>query len=283
MEFSILIPTLNNLNYLKICINSIKKNSKFNHEILVHSNNSTDDTSLYLKENNIKEIRSDKNYGLCTALNQLAEQAKHNFLLFIHDDMYICPEWEDALLNEINSFDHFNFYISGIMIERKNGHINYNFGNTFADFDEEKLLKLYNSFDYHNIQGADKNPSLVHKSVWNKVNGMSEEFNPGDGSDPDFIYKLWNSGVRIFKGLSDFRVYHFGSLTTRKNSHIELNDGTKTFLKKWGITPNFFRLFYLQSNTKYNGPLQEPKRNLLYLLSLFICKLKLIYIKLIRF
>ena len=29
--FSIIIPTLNNLKYLKFCIESIEKNSKFNH------------------------------------------------------------------------------------------------------------------------------------------------------------------------------------------------------------------------------------------------------------
>ena len=32
--FSIIIPTFNNLEYLKLCIQSIKKNSKFNHEIM---------------------------------------------------------------------------------------------------------------------------------------------------------------------------------------------------------------------------------------------------------
>ena len=31
--FSILIPTFNNLKYLEICIKSLKKNSKFDHEI----------------------------------------------------------------------------------------------------------------------------------------------------------------------------------------------------------------------------------------------------------
>ena len=36
--FSILIPTYNNLNYLKICLNSIKKNSKFDHQIIIHVN-----------------------------------------------------------------------------------------------------------------------------------------------------------------------------------------------------------------------------------------------------
>ena len=277
MEFSILIPTLNNINYLKICINSIKKNSKYNHEILVHSNNSTDETSLYLMENNIKEIKSDKNYGLCTALNQLAEQAKHDFLLFLHDDMYICPNWEDSLINEIKTHNHINFYLTGIMIEKTNGHINYNFGNNYLDFNEKSLLEMYNFFPYQDIQGADKNPSLIHKNIWKNVNGMSLEFNPGDGSDPDFICKLWKSGIRIFKGISNFRVYHFGSITTRKNKSINLNNGSKTFLKKWGFSHKFLRKHYLQSDTKYIEPLKEPNKNLLFYFDLTKCKLKLFY------
>ena len=56
MQFSILIPTLNNLDYLKLCLNSLKKNSVYDHEILVHSNNSSDGTSDFLKLHNIKEI-----------------------------------------------------------------------------------------------------------------------------------------------------------------------------------------------------------------------------------
>ena len=34
--FSIVIPSWNNLEYLKLCIESLKKHSKFEHEILVH-------------------------------------------------------------------------------------------------------------------------------------------------------------------------------------------------------------------------------------------------------
>ena len=65
MNFTFLIPTINNYNH---------KNSKFNHQILVHSKNSKDETSNYLKSQSIYEIKSDKNYGLCTALNQLAQK-----------------------------------------------------------------------------------------------------------------------------------------------------------------------------------------------------------------
>ena len=51
--FSIIIPTFNNLNYLRLCLDSIKKNSKFNHEIIVHINDGSDGTLEYIKSNKI--------------------------------------------------------------------------------------------------------------------------------------------------------------------------------------------------------------------------------------
>ena len=274
MNISIIIPTFNNLEYLKICVKSIKKNSKYNHEILVHSNNSNDGTSEFLKSENIKEIKSQKNLGLCTALNELSKHAKNDYLLFIHDDMYICPGWDEVLDKEIKSYDHNNFYLAGAMIQKINGHINFNFGDTYKNFNEKKLLELYSTFFLNDIQGADKNPSIVHRELWNKVNGMSEEFNPGDASDPDFVLKLWNQNVRIFKVLSKFRVYHFGSLTTRKKKNLIQNRGDKTFLKKWGITTKFFKKYFLRSKTKFNGPLNEPELTIGYIIGLISCKIK---------
>ena len=42
--FSILIPTLNNINYLKICLESLKKNSSLKNEIIIHVNDGLDGT-----------------------------------------------------------------------------------------------------------------------------------------------------------------------------------------------------------------------------------------------
>ena len=61
--FSIVIPTLNNINYLKMCISSIKKNSKYDHEIIVHVNIGSDGTLEFLKKNNIKFTYTDYNAG----------------------------------------------------------------------------------------------------------------------------------------------------------------------------------------------------------------------------
>ena len=50
---SIIIPTFNNLDYLKICINSIRKNSSYKNEILLHINEGTDGTLDYANKNNL--------------------------------------------------------------------------------------------------------------------------------------------------------------------------------------------------------------------------------------
>ena len=70
--------------------------------------------------------------------------------------------------------------------------------------------------NFYDFQGSTWAPHLIHKDIWNKVGGFSEEFFPGTGSDPDLNKKLWDIGVRIFKGINDFKVYHFGSIVTRK-------------------------------------------------------------------
>ena len=80
--------------------------------------------------------------------------------------------------------------------------------------------------------------------------------------------------------LSKFKVYHFGSITTRK-SNISLNDGTKKFLLKWGFTPRFFRKHYLKGDDriKYDGALSDVKVSLNVLIDLLINKLKFLYYK----
>jgi len=52
--FSIVIPTWNNLDYLKLCIESLQKYSKFDHEILVHVNDGSDGTLDWLVSKGIK-------------------------------------------------------------------------------------------------------------------------------------------------------------------------------------------------------------------------------------
>ena len=275
--FSIIIPTYNNYDYLKLCIKSIKKNSIHDHELIFHINDGSDGTLAFIQNEGYKFTHSENNIGLCSSINKAAKLSNYQYILYSHDDMYFCPNWDKVLINEIKNLNHDNFYLSGTMIEPYSGHIVCNFGTNFNNFKENELLISYKEINFYDHQGTHFAPHLVSKKMWNKVGGFSEEFNPGIASDPDFNMKLWKEGVRIFKGLNDFKVYHFGSLTTRKKKNFVQNRGDKTFLKKWGITTKFFKKYYLKSNTKYKGPLTKPKLSLNYIFGLMICKIKLFF------
>tara|TARA_B100001175_G_scaffold293488_1_gene280011 strand:- start:674 stop:964 length:291 start_codon:yes stop_codon:yes gene_type:complete len=92
--------------------------------------------------------------------------------------------------------------------------------------------------------------------------------------------KLWLNNVRVFKTISKIKVYHFSSITTRKRN-ISLNNGTRTFLLKYGFNPRFFRKYYLHGNgfNLYKGKLNAPKITLDMFLSLIVNKLKYFYFK----
>ena len=283
--FSILIPTFNNLNYLKLCINSIKKNSKYKHEIIPHVNIGDDGTVDFLKNEKINFSHTRYNSGICEGINKAAKLAKFDYLLYAHDDFYFCPNWDEILENEVKIIGHNNFYLSGTMMNE--GQIEFDCGDTPDKFDEVKFLENYKKYNYHNFQGSTWAPSLVHRDIWNKVGGLSEEYFPGSGSDPDFNIKLWNIGIRIFKGINKLKVYHFGSIVLRKKiNKIKKNNkygskGSKIFLLKWGFSIKFFKKFYLKSNDIYDGPLEDPKKNFLYFLELLKCKIQLFYLKMI--
>ena len=278
--FSVIIPTYNNIEYLKICLNSLKKNSFYSHEIILHVNEGIDGTLEFLKENNFKFSYTKKNSGVCVAFNEAAKLASQKHLVLGHDDMYFCPKWDTVFVKEIEKYpDDKDFFLSGTMVQPFESYINLDCGKTYSDFNEKKLLDELPKIKFNDFQGTHWQPSLIPMRTWNKVGGFSEEFSPGLGSDPDFNMKLWNIGVRLFKGLGESRVYHFSSVSLRKKAW---NNGAKTFLLKWGVSIKFFKKHYLRSNKPYLDELTEPKKNLLYFFSLIKCKFVFLYLLILK-
>jgi len=280
--FSILIPSFNNVKYLEFCINSIKKNSTYDHQIIVHVNIGDDGTIEYLDKNNIEYTHTKYNSGICEGINKAAKLAKYDYLLYAHDDFYFSPNWDKILHEEVKKIGHNKFYLSGTMMNE--GQIKFNCGNTLDEFNEKKFLDEYKNYNFYDFQGSTWAPSLVHRSIWNRVGGLSEEYFPGNGSDPDFNMKLWNLGVRIFKGINKFKVYHFGSIVLRKKLNKTKSKNkygsksSKLFLLKWGISIKFFKEFYLRSTEKYNGPLTKPVKDKKYYLNLLLSKFHYLYL-----
>ena len=284
MLFSIIIPTFQNHRYLRMTLESILKNSQFKHQIIVHINGDDINTRVYLDENNIEYTISKNNLGLCKGVNKAASLAKTDYITYSHDDMYFLPQWDSFIYNEIKKLKDNLFFLSGTQIGpltnnvKKPNHIFFNAGSSLDNFNEALLLKKYKNLKFHDLQGSHWAPHVIHKKIWHKIGGFSEEFDPGFGSDPDLNMKLWNEGVRIFKGVNLARTYHFGSITTRKNINVLKNNANTTFLLKWGISIDFFTKNYLNRGDVFLSPLNDFKLTLKNLLPFLICKIKYFYL-----
>lgn len=258
--FSILIPTWNNLEYLKLCVASIQKNSSFTHQIIIHVNEGADGTLEWIKSQpDISFTHSSKNVGVCYALNYCSTLADTEYILYINDDMYVCPLWDKFLYDEIQKIGHKNFFLSATAIEPKAQSIcsiEKNYGIQIRDFDEEKLLAEFESLHMDDWNGATWPPNVVHKSIWELAGKYSVEFSPGMYSDPDFSMKLWQMGIRIFKGVAKSKVYHFGSVSVKK---VNKNNGYYQFISKWGMTQGTFSKYYLKRGKPYEGSLEDPR------------------------
>lgn len=240
--FSIFIPTWNNLAFLQLCVASILKNSTYEHEILIHVNDGSDGTLQWVQEQGLKYKHSPHNIGVCYALNGLRPLMTTDYVLFMNDDMYVCPGWDKALLEEIQSLPDNRFFLSSTLIQPrpffcKSVIAPADFGQSVETFDEERLLREFASLPHGDWQGATWPPNIVHRDLWDLVGGYSVEYSPGMYSDPDFSAKLYHAGVRYFKGVDRSRVYHFEARSTHR---IVKNDGSIQFLRKWGITSASF-------------------------------------------
>ena len=249
-NFSIIIPTWNNLDYLKLCISSLRKNSVYNNQIIVAVNEGNDGTVEWLKtQEDIDFVYSRTNLGVCYAVNACRPFVRTNYIVYMNNDMYVCPEWDKELYSEIQSLGTDYFFLSCTLIEPvKTSNPNYvaiieDYGDSIKTFREDKLLKEYKSLQMKNWRGSSWPPNVVHKKTWDLVGGYSVEFTPGMYSDPDFSMKLWKAGIRIFYGVGKSKVYHFGEKTT---SRVRKNKGSDTFLLKWGLTARTYYSKYLQ-------------------------------------
>ncbi len=258
--FSLLVPSWNNLEYLKLCVRSIRQNSTHPHQIILLINEGKDGSLAWAKEQeDIDYVYAPENLGICYGLNACRSLVHTDYMVYINDDMYLLPGWDNILLKEIRQLNHTMFMLSSTLIEPGDtGNscvIVKDYGDNPGNFQEEALLKTFDKLEKSDWSGSTWPPVLIPTVLWDLVGGMSIEFSPGMYSDPDLSMKLWQAGVRYFKGMGESRVYHFGSKSTKR---IRKNRGKNMFLLKYGITPRYFVNNFLKRGQDFTGTLSVP-------------------------
>src|ERR1700704_5264800 len=91
INYSVVIPSWNGKDLLKVCLTSLQKQTIKDFEIIVVDNGSTDGSVNYIKKEfpKIKDISLSKNTGFAYAVNQGIKVAVGEYIILINNDTEI--------------------------------------------------------------------------------------------------------------------------------------------------------------------------------------------------
>lgn len=238
-NYSIVMLTYNQLEYTKVCINSIRKyNSDDNCEIIIVDNHSTDGTVEWLKDQgDIKYILNNENRGFPAGCNQGIELSqKDNDIFLLNNDTVIMPNsifnlrmglYSDENIGATGAISNSVSYYQQIsqQYEDFNGYMNFAISNNITN---------NNSYDQRvKLVGF---AMLIKRNVLDKVGLLDERFTPGNYEDDDLSLRIIIEGYKLLL-CKDSYIHHFGSVSFRENAdryNELLSRNSDKFMDKWG-------------------------------------------------
>ena len=254
-KISFIVPSRNNISYLKWCYNSIRNNLDGQHEILLADDASSDGTWEWLQQLEDDNIQVYKNEttertGIVYWYDFLCEKAVNDIVMFFHSDMYACPGLDSKIVELIEP----TVIVAATRIEpplHPDGpeKLLKDFGIEPEDFKEEDLLhyvrSIKNTYKNKVTEGVFA-PWAIHKEDYWSVGGHDKLFAPQSKEDSDIWNRLQLNGCS-FKQTWEGFVYHLTSRGSRfnpmaggapgKDSQEWIHTTTKNmrnFIRKWG-------------------------------------------------
>lgn len=178
---SVVIPNYNGIDFLKTCIESLRKQTYKNMEIIVVDNASSDDSVKYLHDKypEVKVIQLQYNTGFSYAVNIGIKQALGEYVFLLNNDTEVDNRCVEFLVESINKVENI-FSVNSKMIQYNDRELlddagdEYNaFGWAFKRGYNRKLeSKIKSTRVFTTCAGA----SLYRKSIFEKIGYFDEEF-----------------------------------------------------------------------------------------------------------
>ena len=264
------ISTFNNLPYLRLAIQSVRKNSYFKDApFIVHAENCTDGTNEWLEEHaemynltTIIEPHNEVVRGIGGGMNICAEHVQTPYINFLHSDFYVTKDWDLELLKVHERYEGERLWVNSYRIEPDMFKSSPRHGTTMVPLD--LFGEYYNNFDSasfekwveefkelnkgYEVPKGEGVSGLIKKEVWDLVGGNDPRFAPTSWDDMDLFLRMLQHGVRFVLPITSV-VWHFGA---RGSHRLEENNGQSSqrqreaehknalkWLEKWERMPMF--------------------------------------------
>lgn len=263
------ISTYNNLEYLKLAVESVRKNSYFKDApFIIHAENCDDGTDEWLdayhQEYNL-DYYIEKNpepVGIGGGMNFCAKKVQTEYIMFLHSDFYVSKDWDKACLDIFEKYPDKKLWVSSHRIEpqmfpnsqTRPGTVmapkDY-LGAYWNDFNKEgfelwaEQFVQMNDFEIPKGEGVS---GLIRKTDWDAIGGNDPIFAPASWDDMDLFLRMLQAGYEFIL-TSKSLIWHFGA---RGSHRLEENNGQTSqrqreseiknqqkWLAKWGKFPIF--------------------------------------------
>ena len=244
---TLVIPSHNNLSYLKLAYNSVRTADP-SIPLIIYDDGSTDGTYEWLqslKDNFLTFERLDKRTGHTVLYDRGFKTATTEYIGILHADMVVAPNFFELLLPRLRK----GVVISARCVEPPlHGEgmekVVKNFGMTAEEFNYSTFSKFALESTTGSTLPALFAPWFIHKEEYfDKVGGHDLRFAPYGWEDADIFVRMMKVGLEPIQ-YKDLLVYHFTQRGHKWNRgtvgnyntdyQLQMHICRNRFIEKWG-------------------------------------------------
>ncbi|XEC93659.1 glycosyltransferase [Paenibacillus tarimensis] len=237
MRTSIIILTHNQLELTKRCLDSIRKHTPQEYELIVVDNASFDGTVEYLKEQpDVTTILNSDNLGFAVGCNQGIGKSIGDNILFLNNDTVVTENWLGNMLRVLGSSDEIGLVgpVTNFCSGPQQIPVTYSDLADLDNFAKENFL--------HHAACTIRTSRLVgfcllvKKQVLDDIGLFDERYGIGNCEDDDLCLRAVRKGYALMIALDSF-VHHVGHATFRNtgvNIARLIQENKRKAMDKWG-------------------------------------------------
>jgi glycosyltransferase involved in cell wall biosynthesis len=251
-KITFVLPSRNNLEFLKLAYASLRNLSYSHHCILILDDASTDGTLEWINSLNDKNIIHYHNpgperIGIVGMFDKGIEMSNTDIIFAFHADMIACKDLDINVIKHLKP----GTIVSATRVEPPlhppgPEKITVDFGTETDQFSFDKWYDESEKLKQDKTTEGIFAPWCMYKSDYLAIGGHDELFAPQSKEDSDLFNRFVLNGYQIIQSW-DALVYHFTSRGSRFNKHVGGGAGKnseewiqtttrngKEFIRKWG-------------------------------------------------